>query len=139
MEDAAGEGVYDEDGSVEGVEQDVVGGLFADAVHGQELAAQVLGGTARHELNGVGAVVAEVFAQRSEPLGLDSVEADGRISSSRVWRLMSRMVSGERVPADLRLAMARSTFLQAVDCTRTAPTITSKGNRRATRTGGRSG
>ena len=40
---------------------------------------------------------------------------------------MLRMAAGVRVSEALRLLMACSTFRQAVDWTRTAPTITSKG------------
>ena len=71
---AAGESVDDEGGSIKGVEQYVVGRLFADPVNGQEFPAQYSGGPLIHSLYRIRVALTEVFAQRPEPPGLDPVE-----------------------------------------------------------------
>ena len=69
MEDAARECVDHEDGSVECVKENVVGCLFADAIHGEELGSKIMSGALGHEFDGVPVLVTEEFAEGPEPSG----------------------------------------------------------------------
>jgi len=71
-EDAAGVGVDDEDFALEGVEEDGVGGLGADAVDLEELPAEGGGaGSAERPNNAVGEPGMEPVEEAAEAAGLD--------------------------------------------------------------------